>query len=178
MSKLVLICCAALAVVAPAGLRAQTAPTVPPQGDKPVTGTVATVTATGCLERWVPPPPAPGSDTTADKGPAGVEYVLTRVEGQAASATGGTGEPKKTGPETRYLLMSGPSLNLAPHLNHTVKIAGSIAPQPSEGASPEQQIVEPSSRETNLPAGPTSEAYKDNLVVVTSLTMVSKSCSR
>jgi hypothetical protein len=59
-----------------------------------------------------------------------------------------------------------------------VKVVGSIAPQPSEGASAVDRAVDPSRAETNLPEQPASEAYRTNLIEVSSLTMVSRSCGK
>ena len=135
---------------------------------------VATVTATGCLERWAPTP-----GDTAGKAPDGVQFVLTGIEGLTASATSaGVGTSEKTPPAARYLLLPQPSMNLAAHLNHRVKIDGTIAPQPSEGASLADNLSNPAARETNLPEGGESKSYRDNLIELSSLTMVAGSCGK
>jgi hypothetical protein len=135
---------------------------------------VATVSATGCIERWSPQ----SGDTTA-KAPDGVQYVLTRIDGKTLSATSaGGGAPEQTPAAARYLLLSQPSQNLAAHLNHRVKIDGTIAPQPTEGASLADNLSNPAARETNLPEGPESKSYRDNLVDVSSLTMIANSCGQ
>ena len=104
--------------------------------------------------------------------------MLTRVEGRTASATeASSGTSQRTPPATRYLLLSQPSLNLAAHLNHRVKIDGTIAPQPTQGASLTDNLTNPASRETNLPEGPEPKSYRDNLIDVSSLTMVGRDCS-
>ena len=145
----------------------------PAQPAKPSTGVVATVSATGCVERWSP---QQGEATT--KAPDGVEFVLTRVEGKTASATAATaGTSERTPPATRYLLLSQPELHLGSHLNHRVRIDGTIAPQPTQGASLTESLANPASRETNLPEGPEPKSYRDNLIDVSSLTMVSRECS-
>lgn len=174
MSRLLLMWWGTFAL-ASAGLFAQSgAPQQTTQ--KATTGVVATVTATGCLERWHSEAIASPTDT-ADTAPAGVEYVLTHVEGQSASATAaGPGKTATTEPETRYLLLPSPSQNYAAHLNHKMTIVGSIAPQPSPGASESERVANPTSRETNLPAEPKAAAYHYNLVDVSSLRMVSRSC--
>jgi hypothetical protein len=146
-------------------------------GQKSETGVVATLTVTGCLVRWAPDPGAAVDPATA-KPPAGVEYMLTEAEGQAASATSDGATPQPTAKRERYLLLPAKSVNYAAHLNHRVRIVGTIAPQPSTGASPAQLIVDPSSRETNLPARPEAESYDGNLVDVSALTMVARSCGR
>jgi len=131
------------------------------------------VTATGCIERWSPQ----GGDTA--KAPDGVQYVLTRIEGRTASTTSAEmGTPEKTPPAARYLLLSQPSLNLAAHLNHRVRIDGTIAPQPTEGASLADHLTNPATRETNLPEGPEPKSYRDNVVELSSLTMVAPSCGK
>jgi hypothetical protein len=105
--------------------------------------------------------------------------MLTGVEGQTTSATAsGGGSPDRTEPETRYLLLASKTVDYETHLRHKVRIVGTIAPQPTEGASPTDRVVEPSTRETNLPAGPESRAYRTNLLEVASLTMVSRSCGQ
>ena len=162
MSKLVLIWSGIVTLSAGTALLAQA-----PQ-EKAATGVVATITATGCLE---------STAGLAEKPPAGAKFVLTHVDGRTASATSGeAGKTEKTGPETRYLLLPDPKLDVAAHLNHRVKIVGTIAPQPSEGASLTEIVTDPASRETNLPGGAKPEGYQYNLVDVSSLTMVSGSC--
>lgn len=146
----------------------------PPQAAQAKTGVVATVTATGCVERWSPQP----GDTTG-KPPDGVQFVLTHIDGKTASATtAGAPATEKTPPEARYLLLPQPSLNLAAHLNHRVRIDGTIAPQPSPGASVAEVVANPAARETNLPEQPESKSYRDNLIDVSSLTMVAGTCGK
>lgn len=158
----------AIVAVASIQARAQSA-----QPTAPKAGVVATVSATGCLEKWTPA----ASDT--GKAPDGVQFVLSRIDGHTASATSAdAGKTEKTPPAARYLLLSQPAQNLAAHLNHRVKIDGTIAPQPTEGASLAENLSNPAARETNLPEGPESKSYRDNLVEVLSLTMVAKSCGQ
>jgi hypothetical protein len=145
-------------------------------GQKSDTGVVATLSITGCLERWAPDPAAAG-DPSAAKPPAGVQFMLTQAEGLAASATSETGKAQAAPPE-RYLLLESKTVDYAAHLSHRVRIAGTIAPQPSAGASLAQQIVDPSTRETNLPARPETVSYDGNLVDVSALTMVARSCGK
>jgi len=141
------------------------------------TGVVATISVTGCLARWTPDPAA-GGEAAAAKPPAGVQYMLTHAEGQAASATSSTTTPQPVTRHERYLLLEAKGVDYAAHVNHRVRIVGTIAPQPSTGASPAQQAADPSSRETNLPDRPEAASYDGNLVDVSTLTMVSRSCAR
>lgn len=143
-------------------------------GQKSDTGVVATLSVTGCLVRWVPDA-SPGGGAAA-KPPAGVEFMLTDAQGQSASATSGAPAPRPAPAPKRYLLLENKTVDYAAHVNHRVRIAGSIAPQPSTGASLAQQIAEPSTRETNLPAHAETASYDGNLVDVSSLTMVASSC--
>jgi hypothetical protein len=146
----------------------------PPQAAQAKTGVVATVTATGCVERWTPQP----GDTTT-KPPDGVQFILTHIEGKTASATtAGAPATEKTPPAAHYLLLPQPSLNLAAHVNHRVRVDGTIAPQPTEGASPADVAINPAARETNLPEAPESKSYRDNLIDVKSLTMVAGTCGK
>jgi hypothetical protein len=146
----------------------------PPQVAQAKTGVVATVSATGCVERWSPQP----GDTTT-KPPDGVQFVLTHVDGKTASATtAGTPPVERTPPATRYLLLPQPSLNLGAHLNHRVRVDGTIAPQPTEGASLADAVTNPAARETNLPERPESKSYRDNLIDVSALTMVAGTCGK
>lgn len=173
MGKRVLFFCgtAMVAIVGFAGRSA--AFQQPTQSGKASTGVVATVSATGCVERWSP---APGE--TATKPPDGVEFVLTQIDGKTESATAsGAGTPARTPSAARYLLLSQPSLNLAAHVNHRVKIDGTIAPQPTQGASLPDSLANPAARETNLPEGPEPKSYRDNLIDVASLAMVARECS-
>jgi len=194
MSKTILIWCATATLALGAGLGAQTstAPQIPagtavppsghavpqPKTAPPSAATVAaTVTATGCLERWRADVAASAAGAVADKGPAGVAYMLTGVQGETQSASGaGIGKTETTSPQTRYLLLPDPKVDFAAHLNHRVRITGTIAPQPSAGASLVDTIADPSTRETNLPADSKSEAYQDNLIEVSALTMVARAC--
>jgi len=139
------------------------------------TGVVATVSLIGCLEKWAPDPAAGGDPATA-KPPAGVQFMLTQAEGQAVSATSGAATPQPAATHERYLLLDAKGVDYGAHVNHRVRIVGTIAPQPSTGASPVQQAIDPSSRETNLPARPEAESYDGNLVDVSALTMVARSC--
>jgi hypothetical protein len=105
-----------------------------------------------------------------------VEYVLTDIEGRTASTATGTPEP--TPPAARYLLLSQPAIQLAAHLNHRVRIDGTVAPQPTQGASLADSLANPAARETNLPEGPEAKSYRDNLIDVSSLTMMAPSCNK
>jgi hypothetical protein len=143
----------------------------PAPSAKASTGVVATVSATGCVERWSP---MPGDTATR---PDGVEFVLTRVDGQTASANAaGSGTAGATPPATRYLLLSQPTLKQAAHVNHRVKIDGTIAPQPTQGASLSDSLANPAARETNLPEGPEPKSYRDNLIDVSHLAMIGREC--
>jgi hypothetical protein len=191
MSNTIPIWCAAVAFALTAGLNAQSSTTVPkipagttvppsghavpqPQTAPPARDPEApTVTATGCLERWRGDAAA---GVPADKGPAGVTFVLTRIHGETTSASAGESKTAATSPQARYLLLPDPKVDYAAHLNHLVKIAGTIAPQPSAGASVGDAIADPATRETNLPADEKSEAYQDNLIEVSALTMVARTC--
>jgi len=181
MSRRFLISGGACAFVAGASLVAQTSSGTPQpsQAGKPVAGVVASVTVTGCLERWSTAAPPSPTGAPTEKAPAGAEYVLTQVEGHTESATAaGGGKTGQADPKARYLLLPSPSMDLSAHLNHKVKVAGTIAPQPSEGASPADRAINPSASETNLPERPESSAYQTNLLEVSSLTMVSPNCGK
>ena len=142
-------------------------------------GVVASITVTGCLEKWSSAAPPSPTGAPTEKAPAGAEYVLTHVEGQTESATAaGGGKTEQANPQTRYLLLPSPAMDFSAHVNHRVKVAGTIAPQPSEGASPADRAINPSASETNLPERPESRAYQTNLLEVSSLTMVSRSCGK
>jgi hypothetical protein len=141
------------------------------------TGVVATLAITGCLERWAPAPGA-AADPAAAKPPAGVEFMLSQAKGQAESATSAAATPQAATRNERYLLLPMKGVDYAAHVNHQVRITGAIAPQPSAGASTAQQIADPSSRETNLPARPEAESYDGSLVDVATFTMVAQSCAQ
>lgn len=150
-----------------------TAAQAPAQTSK--TGVVATLSVTGCLERWAPDAGS-GGDAAA-KPPAGVQFMLTHAQGQSASATSGAPTTQAAPSPDRYLLLESKTVDYAAHLNHRVRITGTIAPQPSTGASLAQQIEDPSTRETNLPAKAETASYDGNLVDVSGLTMVARSCA-
>ncbi|MEO7156257.1 MAG: hypothetical protein ABI039_01770 [Vicinamibacterales bacterium] len=152
-----------------------TAAQAPGQPQPSKTGVVATLSVTGCLVRW-----APDSTTNADaapKPPAGVQFMLTHGQGLAASATSNAPTTQPAPSPDRYLLLESKTIDYAAHLNHRVRIDGTIAPQPSTGASLAQQIEDPSTRETNLPAKAETASYDGNLVDVSTLTMVARSCA-
>jgi hypothetical protein len=140
------------------------------------TGVVAALSVTGCLERWAPDTAA-GHDPSA-KPPDGVQFMLTHADGVSASATSPAPTLQPAPSPNRYLLLDSKTINYAAHLGHRVRIAGSIAPQPSAGASVAQQIADPATRETNLPATAETVSYSGNLVDVSALTMVDKSCGK
>jgi hypothetical protein len=144
-------------------------------GQKSETGVVATLSVTGCLARWAPDGSAGGG--AAEKPPAGVEFMLTDAQGQSASATSNAAAPQPAPAPRRYLLLDNKTVDYAAHVDHRVRIAGTIAPQPSAGASLAQQIVDPSTRETNLPSQAETASYDGNLVDVSALTMVARTCS-
>jgi hypothetical protein len=166
----------ALAFTGVMALTAQAAPP-PRQSDQPRAGVVATIALTGCLERWTSNAPASPTGAPAEPPPAGAEFVLTGVKEAAAPSPGGDQVAGGTS-EPQYLLLPSPRMNYADHVNQTVKIVGTIAPQPSPGASPADRAIDPSSSETNLPERPTPDAYRANLVEVTTLTTVARSCAR
>ena len=139
------------------------------------TGVVATLSVIGCLERWAPEPTAAG-DAGGAKPPAGVQFMLTHAEGQSASATSNV-QATQPAPTERYLLLDSTAIDYAAHVNQRVRISGTIAPQPSTGASLAQQVVDPSTRETNLPAKAETSSYDGNLVDVSALTMVARTCA-
>lgn len=153
-------------VLAPTASRAQT------PSPKPETGAVASVTVTGCLERWSAAKPDGASDPAADAPPAGAEYMLTSQDPDPASRAAASGPESKK----RYLLLDNPKVDYAAHLRHTVTVVGTITPQPTPGASAEDRAIDPSTRETNLPLRPEPAAYRLNLVEVSSLKMVSNEC--
>jgi hypothetical protein len=181
MSTRLLISGGAFAFVSVSSLLAQSSSGTPPaaQTGRPVAGVVASVTLTGCLERWSSAASPSPTGAPTEKAPAGAEFVLTQVAGQSESATSaGSGTTERADPKARYLLLPSPSMDFAAHLNHTVKVVGTIAPQPSEGASAVDHAINPSSSETNLPERPEAKAYQSNLIEVSSLTMVSRSCGK
>lgn len=174
MSRRILMC-GTFAFATGAALAAQT---TPPRVEKPAAGVVASVTLTGCLQR-VPAEMSAGGSDERPAMPAGVTHMLTMADGVAVPApAAGAGGAATAERDRKFLLLASPTLALAPHENHTVKVVGTITPQPAPGATTEEKIAEPSRAETNLPAGPTPEAYRLNLVEVGSITMVSRTCDR
>lgn len=147
----------------------------PPQQagtDTSKAGVVASFTATGCLEPAVTAPIA--SPEASEDRPAGVKFMLTKVDRQPGASASADADRR----EVRYLLLSGPELDLSRHVNHKVTVTGTIAPQPTEGASAADRAADPTTRETNLPKGAESSAFHYNLVEVSSLKMVATSCDK
>ena len=158
-------------------LLAGTAMAAQASGQKSETGVVATLSVTGCLQRWAPDSVTAG-ETAAAQPPAGVQFMLTDAEGRAASATSTAARAQTAPTPQRYLLLESKTVDYAAHVNHRVRIGGTIAPQPSTGASLAQQIVDPSTRETNLPAKAETASYDGTLVDVSGLTMIAPTCAR
>jgi hypothetical protein len=160
--------CLACVVLAGTAIAAQ----APQKSD---TGVVATLSVTGCLQRWAPD--AAAGETAAAQPPAGVQFMLTGAEGRTASATSTSPASQTASKPQRYLLLESKTVDYAAHVNHRVQIAGTIAPQPSTGASLAQQVVDPSTRETNLPVKAETASYDGTLVDVSALTMMSRTCA-
>ncbi len=156
----VLVCAAAAAAQTPPAPRPAPAPSpgMTAQSDP------ATLTVTGCLKAW-DASVAPSDPALA--GAAAGRFLLTNIQ----PAAPGTAEPGKVRPaappaNTQYVVTSAPSVDLAAHVNHTVRIEGTVAVSDA-AANPAHGHTGRSASKADRWAGLTA----------TSLTMVSPACT-
>jgi hypothetical protein len=196
---------AAIGAVAVAGtltLSAQTPtpPTSRPQTPAPSPSTPSrtddkTMTLTGCLKAQDAsmdagrPTSAPSSGAAA----AG-KFVLTTVEGNSM----GTSKPDATKPGStmpgassaggkQYALTAGAGVNLAAHVNHQVRVTGTLSDADHTGAmahgdaAAKPDPTKPSSTARPGEASPSGDRMSMDkawpMLAVTSVTMISSSCT-
>ena len=156
----VLLCSATAAAQTPPAPRP--APTPSPGMTKQ--SDPATLTVTGCLKAW-DASVAPSDPALA--GAAAGRFLLTNIQPPAP----GTAEPgtvSRVAPpaNTQYVVTSEPDVNLAAHVNHTVRIEGTVAVSDA-AANPAQGHTGRSASNADRWAG----------LKATSLTMVSSACT-
>ncbi len=156
----VLVCSATVAAQTPPAPRP--APTRSPGMTKQ--SDPATLTVTGCLKAW-DASVAPSDPASA--GAAAGRFLLTNIQPSAP----GTAEPGKVTPttppaNTQYVVTSEPDVNLAAHVNHTVRIEGTVA-MSDAAANPARGHT----------GSRTSNADRWTGLKATSLTMVSPACT-
>lgn len=156
----VILCSATAAAQTPPAPRP--APT-PSPGMTKQSGPV-TLTVTGCLKAW-DASVAPSDPALA--GAAAGRFLLTNIQPSApGTAEPGTVRPKAPPANTQYVVTSAPDVNLAAHVNHTVRIEGTVAV--SDAAA------NPARGHTGSRA---SSADRWTGLNATSLTMVSSACT-
>ena len=167
---------------APALAQTQTRPTDP---QKPMSSEMRTITVTGCLKTWTGStatsgamgrPSNPETGKPAENPKSAAQYVLSDI-------TTSPSETMKPSPSTTgasatavsYLLMAkDSSVNLSQHLNHKVTVSGTV------GASHSGAMSKPSSPSTAATpehGGATGMSNEPTTLTVTTLTMVSATCS-
>ena len=152
----VLLCSATAAAQTPPAPRP--APTPSPGMTKQ--SDPATLTVTGCLKAW-DASVAPSDPALA--GAAAGRFLFTNIQPPAR----GTAEPGRVPPaNTQYVVTSEPDVNLAAHVNHTVRIEGTVAVSDA-AANPAQGHTGRSASNADRWAG----------LKATSLTMVSSACT-
>ena len=156
----VLVCSATVAAQTPPAPRP--APTRSPGMTKQ--SDPATLTVTGCLK---PLDPRGAPSVPALAGAAAGRFLLTNIQPSAP----GTAEPGKVTPttppaNTQYVVTSEPDVNLAAHVNHTVRIEGTVA-MSDAAANPARGHT----------GSRTSNADRWTGLKATSLTMVSPACT-
>lgn len=149
---------------------AQTPSTQPPSSTPPAQAAQASsgssITLTGCLKPWTGTAHQGSAASPADdkrSAHAGVKYMLSNIEGQAAAGT----------TPASYALHADASVDLAAHVNHKVAITGTIAPgaaTSSAGAPPATTPAQPGA------ASPMSASDMTPSLKVTSVKMISATC--
>lgn len=177
--------CSALALASAVTLSAQT-PSLPrPGAPQPSATTPArtddrSITVTGCLKAWEPKteetPGAPNRANTAVA--AGTDkFLLANVEGEGNGTPGATTTPGLK----QYMVMGDSGVNLAPHLNHKVRITGKVEAKPPVPPVPapttaEAQAQKETATPGTAPAHPKDEDAISSLTA-SAITMVAETCS-
>ena len=160
------------------------APAPAPQTPRPSPNTPArtddkTMTVTGCLKPADASQTAPAPSATPSTTAPASRFMLTNVEADTGSAAGGstsTAKPSRPAPEespaagtmtsagNRYILMPDAGVNLAAHVNHKVRITGTLSDK--------------ADTKTAAPAEPRAGAMTTPATIaVSAVTMVSATCT-
>jgi hypothetical protein len=140
------------------------------------------MTVTGCLKPWsasmmgsgtATPNPESGAPTTT----GAAQYVLTDIDdGKPGTASAGS----TSNPQAMYLLKpKDATINLGQHVNHKVQVTGTMSADSARSGLTPPPMAQPRDPATSATrdTSPTSAAGKPATLTVSSITMVSSSCS-
>ena len=176
--------CSAFAVASAVTLSAQTPAAPRPGAPQPSAATPArtddrSITVTGCLKAWEPKtentPGAPNRANTAIA--AGTDkFLLANVEGEGSGTPGATTTPGLK----QYMVMGDNGVNLGPHLNHKVRITGTVDAKPPVPPAPAPTTAEAQAQKDTATPGAAPAHPKDedaiSSLTASSVTMVSDTC--
>lgn len=147
MRNAIFATCSAVAVVGAISLSAQTTPAPSPSSPSaPQTTAAPSITVTGCLKPWDGSAMGTTSGTTTPGATSAspAKFLLTNVVDPTAGRSGapGAGTTGTTTPAPadrmgagadakQYSLTASSSVNLAEHLNHQVRVTGTLSPAAS-----------------------------------------------
>jgi len=215
MKYSILTACGAVALASTMTLSAQTPaqpPTTRPQTPAPTQPATRTdqgsVTVTGCLKPWdnamgggaTDPMAKPGDpmakpgDPMAKPGApmASTRWVLTNVQGDKAMGQTSSQSPSAGGSASpahpqasQYVVMAGTGVNLSAHVNHQVRITGTVAGGMDHGSmTPADKAGDkPMARPGDAKPGMAADHMnmggdkKSATLTATSVTMISATCT-
>lgn len=148
------------------------------------------IAVTGCLKPWDNTMGTPAADPAVTPGNtpmAGTRYVLLDVEtDKPAPATdkpvptpppAGSGHPQLA----QFVVTAGPGVDLAAHVNHQVRLMGTVDPEPASAApavtTPTPRPGDPPGPVVPVPASRAAAEKKWATLTATSVTMVSATCT-
>jgi len=200
--------CGAVTLASTMTVNAQTPaqpPTTQPQAPTTQPATRAdqnSVTVTGCLK----PDTAMGGmgkpgastakpgDSTARSGSstsqagttgmAGTRYVLSNVQSDKGTATSGSAAGTQSAAGTEYIVMAGAGVNLAAHVNHQVRVVGTVDGGMSHGSTgqADRQAGTSTARPGEVTPSPSASrghagSSDKKTLTATSVTMISATCT-
>lgn len=176
--------CSALAVASAVTLSAQTPPAPRPGAPQPSATTPArtddrSITVTGCLKAWEPKteqtPGAPHRPNTTVAATTD-KFLLANVEGEGSGTPGAATTPGLK----QYLVLADSGVNLAPHLNHKVRITGKVDAKPPVPPVPAPTTAEAQAQKEEATPGAAPAHPKDEDVISTlhasAVSMVAATC--
>ena len=206
-----LAACGAVTLASAMTLSAQTPaqpPTTRPQTSAPTQPATRTdqssVTVTGCLKPWdnamgggaTAPMAKPGDPMAKPGDPMGkpgapmasTRWVLTNVQGDRATgqsqspSAGGAASPAHP-QASQYVVTAGAGVNLSAHVNHQVRITGTVASGMDHGnmAPADKAGDKPMARPGDAKPGMAADHMQGNkmsaTLMATSVTMISATCT-
>jgi len=213
MKYSLLAACGAVTLASAMTLSAQTPaqpPTTRPQTPAPTQPATRTdqssVTVTGCLKPWdnamgggaTDPMAKPGDPMAKPGDPmgkpgapmAGTRWVLTNVQGDRATgqtpshspSAGGAASPAHP-QASQYVVTAGTGVNLSAHVNHQVRITGTVAGgmdhgnMAPAGKAGDKPMARPGDAKPGMAADHMGDDKKSATLTATSVTMISATCT-